>query len=425
LQSQNGSRVCIGDEASFIVVDTAGVRDDYNFYWDIDNVRQDTGLQVSLVFEDAGTSTVTLIAEHKYGACVRTSERDMTVLESPEAGFTSDVDDVNIICYPAQITFTSDPSLTQNEFDFEWRFGEEDYSELRNPTIEFGSGTHMVTQIITNSIGCKDSISQFYTLVGPEGEFNQDKDLVCVSEDITFTLRDTSNISRYLWNFGDGTELENVNPATHNYGFKPPGDSTVVTLTLISNDTGCDVTIESPVRFSDLTAEIENLGQICRGELRVNNNSIAASTYNWDFGDGTSSSEAVPTKVYDVAETYDIILTVSDGECEATDTITTIIDEDAGIGIQLPNLFTPNGNGENDFFGPVITNSTSEDEISVTAFKIYNRYGELVFDNADPQGWNGIFNAEGAPPEVYAYYIEIDISGCSKITRKGSITLMR
>ena len=174
-----------------------------------------------------------------------------------------------------------------------------------------------------------------------------------------------------------------------------------------------------------MVADIEDLGQLCRGDLNVNNNSIGNLTNNWDFGDGTSSTDINPEKIFENSGTFQIILTVGDGTCEDRDTLTLVVDEAVGIGLEMPNLFTPNSNGQNDIFGPVISNGTVEDEITITTFQIYNRYGELVFDNDDPSGWNGIFQAETAPPEVYAYYIEIDISGCNTLSRKGSVTLMR
>ena len=425
VNSQTGSRVCIGEEVLFNAIDTEGIRDEYDFIWEIDGVRQAIGFQVALQFDEPGEHLVTMIAVHKNGLCERRVERPMQVLPTPQAGFTSNVDDIEIICFPAQISFTSDPSLNPNEFDFEWRFGQGDFSNLQNPTIEFGIGTHEVTQIITNSDGCQDSISMFYTLVGPTGTFTQDKDVICIGEAVTFTLGDTSNISSFIWNFGDGTEVENTNPVTHIYDFRPEGDATVVTLTLKSDDTGCDATVEAPLALANVVADIEDLGQLCRGDLNVNNNSIGNLTNNWDFGDGTSSTDINPEKIFENSGTFQIILTVGDGTCEDRDTLTLVVDEAVGIGLEMPNLFTPNSNGQNDIFGPVISNGTVEDEITITTFQIYNRYGELVFDNDDPSGWNGIFQAETAPPEVYAYYIEIDISGCNTLSRKGSVTLMR
>ncbi len=425
VNSQTGSRVCIGEEVLFNAIDQGGVREEYDFIWQIDGERQATGFQVPLRFDEPGEHVVTMIAIHKNGLCEREVDFTIRVLETPQAGFTSNVDDIEILCFPAQISFTSDPSLNPNEFDFEWNFGQGDFSNLQNPTIEFGIGTHEVTQIITNSDGCQDSISMFYTLVGPTGTFTQDKDVICIGEAVTFTLGDTSNISSFTWNFGDGTEVENTNPVTHIYDFRPEGDATVVTLTIRSDDTGCDATVEAPLALANVVADIEDLGQLCRGDLNVNNNSVGNVTNNWDFGDGTSSTDANPEKIFENAGTFEIILTVGDGNCEDRDTLTLVVDEEVGIGLDMPNLFTPNGNAQNDIFGPVISNVTAEEEITVTTFRIYNRFGELVFDNDDPEGWDGIFQAETAPPEVYAYYIEIDISGCSTLSRKGSVTLMR
>ncbi len=424
VNSQTGSRICLGQSALFNAIDTAGIKDAFDFFWDIDGVRQDTGFQVELFFPEAGDHLVTLNAIHKNGSCIRMVEKEISVLEAPIPGFVSDKDSIDILCYPAQISFTSDPSLNPNVFDFQWQFGEDDFSEIANPTIEFGIGTHEVKQIVINAEGCKDSISRFYTLVGPDGDFSQDKDLICLGEEITFTLMDTASISRFFWNFGDGTEAENINPVSHIYDSQPIGDSTVVTLTLESDETGCDVTVEYPIFISDVDARIEDLGQLCRGELRLVNASEGASSFIWQFSDNTESTDFEPEKVIEEAGTYEVVLIATDGLCEARDSITVVVDEEAGIAVMMPNLFTPNNDSENDLFGPFITNG-DEEEIIIRTFKIYNRYGELVYDNNSPDGWNGIFNGGTAPPEVYAYYIEVDISGCSTISKKGNVTLMR
>jgi len=90
----------------------------------------------------------------------------------------------------------------------------------------------------------------------------------------------------------------------------------------------------------------------------------------------------------------------------------------------MPNLFTPNNDSQNDSFGPQFKPG-AEDDIEIMVFRIYNRYGELIYDRTSLAGWNGIFNGGTAPPEVYAYYIEIEISGCNTIVQKGNVTLMR
>jgi len=180
----------------------------------------------------AGEQSVTLVAEHKSENCVRFAHKEIKVLETPTAGFTSSVDEQEIICYPAQISFFTDPSHNLSELDFDWGFGNEDRAIIPNPTIEFGIGTHQVTQYVTNSAGCVDSLSKYYTLVGPTGTFMQDKEVICLGEEVVFSMVDTASISNFYWNFGDGNEAGNENPVAHTYTSRPLGDSTIITLTL-------------------------------------------------------------------------------------------------------------------------------------------------------------------------------------------------
>jgi len=419
-------RICVGESVDFLVVDKEGIQESYNFHWLINGVLKAEGVEVQLVFDSEGEQLVTMVSEHKNGTCTQETEKRIITLGAPEVGFTTDVDGIGILCYPAQINFFSDPGINPFSHLFAWDFGNGDYSEIRNPAIEFGKGTHEVTQIITTPEGCKDSITQSFTLVGPEGDFDQDKTVICLGEEVTFSLRDTANVNDYYWNFGDGTERQNTNPVTHVYTERPLGDSTIVTLTIVSNETGCDLPVEAPILIEDIVAEIEDLGQVCKGQINLANNSRGASNYLWDFGDGSQSTDEIPEKTYDDLGSYQITLTVSDanGNCTVSDSITVSLSNDVGTYLGMPNLFTPNSDNKNDNFGPAIEPGKEED-VEISVFKIYNRYGELVYDNNDPDGWKGLFNSQNAPPEVYAYYIELEIEGCSTITEKGNVTLMR
>jgi len=171
-------------------------------------------------------------------------------------------------------------------------------------------------------------------------------------------------------------------------------------------------------------AQIGDLGQLCRGELRLDNLSQGASSYLWSFPDNTSSTETIPEKTLAEAGEYEIILTAADGLCMDMDTLIVRVDEETGLSLEMPNIFTPNGDNQNDTFGPVILNDDNE-VINITTFKIYNRYGALIYDNEDSEGWKGFFRGDTAPPEVYAYFIEIDVDGCNTISKKGNVTLVR
>ena len=93
------------------------------------------------------------------------------------------------------------------------------------------------------------------------------------------------------------------------------------------------------------------------------------SSYSWNFGDGTSSTLQNPVHVYTTDGTYTVTLTISSGEpdnCEDVTTLTITIYVPSTI--EIPNIFTPNGDGVNDEFKVKSTGLGSEEMV------IYNRW---------------------------------------------------
>lgn len=92
--------------------------------------------------------------------------------------------------------------------------------------------------------------------------------------------------------------------------------------------------------------------------------------------------------------------------------------------IFIPNAFTPNGSGPeaNEYFRPIIKNG------QLKSFKIYNRWGEILFDNPNNQGWNGTYQNMNSPEGVYIYETEIvtNFKGSTDVQRyRGNFHLIR
>ncbi len=91
---------------------------------------------------------------------------------------------------------------------------------------------------------------------------------------------------------------------------------------------------------------------------------------------------------------------------------------------QTPNAFTPNGDNANDVFKPIFFCP-----VEIADLRIYNRWGQLVFQTNDPdQGWNGIYNGQPAPSDVYIWRIEYEAfreNGRQRFSEKGEVSLMR
>jgi gliding motility-associated-like protein len=113
------------------------------------------------------------------------------------------------------------------------------------------------------------------------------------------------------------------------------------------------------------------------------------------------------------------VLTVSAGGCSDTTQVNVrvnIIESPA----TMPNAFTPNGDGKNDGFYPVmLPNSLAK----VKAFSVYNRYGVLVHNGNSP--WDGRFNNADQPAGTYLYYITIERPLKEDEQFQGSVTLLR
>jgi gliding motility-associated-like protein len=84
------------------------------------------------------------------------------------------------------------------------------------------------------------------------------------------------------------------------------------------------------------------------------------------------------------------------------------------------SAFTPNGDGINDR-AVVIGYGVAK-----LTFRIYNRWGQLMFESADERvGWDGKFNGKLQPMDAYGYTLDAEMVSGEKIRKSGSITLIR
>ncbi len=115
--------------------------------------------------------------------------------------------------------------------------------------------------------------------------------------------------------------------------------------------------------------------------------------------------------------------------CKISDCKKVRIDRDGEV--FMPNIFSPNSDGTNDYIFPISKNGLS---YHINTYRIFDRWGEQVYEKSDfyiggevmPNiGWNGLFKNKEVPQGVYVYYIEI-LSENGEITKKfGDLTLVR
>jgi len=143
--------------------------------------------------------------------------------------------------------------------------------------------------------------------------------------------------------------------------------------------------------------------------------------YEWDFGGDGRAFEMNPLHTYQLAGTYQNTLHIVNevSKCEDTSEPQEIIVFESDL--QVPNVFTPNGDGVNDEF------RVAYRSIKTYRIDIFNRWGRKVYSSTNPAlGWDGRIGKGEASPGVYFYVIEAE--GFIKEERyklHGTITLIR
>jgi gliding motility-associated-like protein len=156
------------------------------------------------------------------------------------------------------------------------------------------------------------------------------------------------------------------------------------------------------------------------------NNSSNATDYVWDFDNGTplvtTSSTATQNQSFIELGTYDVMLTAIANGCRDSVTITITVEPFAGAIIYVPNVFTPNGDGQNDGFYVDVTNNMGKEMF----VQIFNRWGNLVFEINDfTTKWDGTVNGKDASAGVYFYKYRVVGMNDEVIEGNDFVTLIR
>mgnify|MGYP000341673610 CR=1 FL=1 len=149
-------------------------------------------------------------------------------------------------------------------------------------------------------------------------------------------------------------------------------------------------------------------------------NPTNTGTYQW-YQDGVpvSGATATNTTVY-TAGSFTAIVTNSYG-CASDPSTAMLVEVPCEIGISLPDIFTPNGDGSNDKIKPIVPGIHT-----FSFFRVYNRWGNLVFESTDPDAaWDGSYKGEMQPQDSYSYVIEGYNFRNELIRKQGTITLVR
>lgn len=297
---------------------------------------------------------------------------------------------------------------------------------IANPTFSTSiPGTTTYTLTVTNSAGCSGTDAVTVTIYAlPLVSFSSDITAGCNPQSIVFTNNNANSVS-CIWNFqGFGTQ-NGCGPVTQVYNAAGVFD---VGLT-ITDANGCTnsamntgmITIypQPDASFSANPTQTS----IVNPHIVFTNTSSSATTYSWDFGDGTTSTSVNPAHTYPETPTsYQVMLYAMSGPC--IDSAWTTIEIQDELFYFIPNTFTPDGDEYNNVFIPVFNDSFDKQSFTML---IFNRWGEILFESHDlAVGWDGTYGGEICKEGQYTYKIVIKHRNKDKrIEVVGHVNLFR
>ena len=267
----------------------------------------------------SGTYTVSLTVTSSAGIdSVLIADLVSVVEPFPISAFTPSTTTGDI---PLEVTFAD--ASTLNISSWLWDLGDGTTSTLQNPSNTYATaGTYVVSLTVTSEAGT-DQSSQSIVAVEPVpiAAFTTDITAGLPPLNVVFSDASTLNITSWLWDFGDGTTSTLSSP-THS--FNEVGLYTVA-LTVTSAG-GTDTTtqfdqidVQEPSPVAGFSADL-TVGEAPLPVSFSDTSTLNITGWLWDFGDGTTSSLANPTHTYQVAGSFDVILTVT--SAGGTDTVT-------------------------------------------------------------------------------------------------------
>jgi len=364
-----------------------------------------------------GTTTYNVIAE--LANCFTEDSLEVVVNPLPVVSAGSFLE----VCEGEQVTLSGSGANT-----YVWDNGVTDGVPFTPPV---GTTTYTVTG--ESVFGCEDTDQvQVRVLPAPIVSFTANTREGCAPEEINLISTTTGVSNQCRFTIEGGTVLTGCNVTNI---FTTAGCYDVNLEVEAANGCSSDITIVDYICIdnypvADFSVYPEELSTF-NNSGEFTNESSGAVTYDWDFGDSTYSNAINPNHVYSVSEnspevTYEVkLIAYSPLGCADSTVLSLPYFED--LIYNVPNTFTPDGNLFNETFKPVFTSGFDPMEYKL---KIYNRWGELIFESNDPAyGWDGTYGASNiifAPEGTYLWKISFKkLKDDENVEVVGSVNLLR
>lgn len=371
------------------------------------------------------TQTTSYFLKAARGSCEVEAEITINVVEDYSITIGEDV----IVCYGDEVFFPVTASVSGVTFDW--------IDELGNPVslpyVATQGGTFQLTAI--DAGGCYPKNGTYTVEVYPDFVLTASPDTIVESgRQVKLTASaDLPGVS-FVWTNGQNEVVST------DASIEVTLCGTETFLVTATDPSACyvhsqSVTIGVELGFSidDIElVEADTTNPVYEGEIITLNvlttpEEIPGATYEW-FVNGvliettnTPSSGELYAPEIEISEqefSYYVVITDASG-CSAIKNINVNVLNNP---VETPNAFSPNNDELNQDF-----NLVSKVPVNIVEFKVWNRWGQLVYESGDTKtGWNGMQKNDPAPADVYIYKIVWAIAGSEvQHVERGDVTLLR
>lgn len=359
----SGMDGCEADTIMFGNNSTYTGNDQLNYVWDFGDGNTSMDESPIYQYNIAGNYSVKMVVNSING-CSDSAVTDVEIFAVPTADFS-----VLNSCLGDSTTYTN--ASSGNITAYNWALRQGNKSNDMNPKVLYSSeGTLSVQLIVTATGGCVDTVSknvEVYPL--PIAEFSLIN--ACQGVEVNFDNQSTtsSDTLSHTWSFGDGNSSTDLSPSNIFVA-----DGTYSVELIVTTENGCSSkateSIEIyPLPDADFTFEHKGWGQYDFAPADAN-----LVSYEWDFGDGKTSTDVAPYHEYEAEGDYDVMLTTTDNNsCVSENTInvsvsTSIEDKTVETPFNVfPNPFTKQLN--------IVYELQNESNVIV---EVYNLSGQLI-----------------------------------------------
>lgn len=458
---------CVPDSIRFNITQVGG-RDpiktfDWKFYFlnPVTGARQQVNSSSKedpfIPFDNNGLHKINVKITDQKGCSNSTiSEFDFTPVKMVPSCVTTDG-----YCQSTALKFfftcLDSPRPKPNEFaqtaSQDWDFGDGSFAQREEPFHPYLTADTFLVKYIgysdINQKGCKTSATtKLIIYPQPVSKFTNNSE--CLGTALTFKGDSIPSnfkgdtIRKYKWIFSNtysktdssGSVIDSIFARNTTYLPKYPtqsllNDTSKLFVSYITtNRYGCEDTLTKEVSVypkpkADFELSDEDLEAY--KSVQFKDKSFSAppsnlSSWTYEFGDGskeTSESNGNISHTYNAIEIYTVKLTVKNN-FGCTDSISKKLDLNAYL--VVPNTITPNNDMEGDKFELIYKGIKK-----VNSYKIFNRWGQVVFDGANDVSaqWDGTFNGVEQPMGVYVYYISATTIYGTEILSSNNLTLIR